>query len=449
MAVALLWLNEPDVVFCACKNARLFVARGPRGSFCSSELACLHGLAESYLELGSGQLAVLRPDGIDVLALEGLRPVGAAFRPFRMGLDEARRQGHAHMTLREIWEQFYRLPDSLRLQEPYLNLMASMLAGTEEIFLVGEGSSYNACLAASYIFSSLAYQAAHAVRLAEFVNHYGETLSVATAVLIADEWGDGRDLEALVRLARSKGATVLGITNRLGSFLTRMARLYVCQHSGPPLGVVPMRTFTAQVLVFVQLALRIAELKGKIGHVELEEKLEALRSVPELVRRTIELSEPEARRAAKEYADKRFFFVLGRGLGYPTALEGVQKLMEVAGVAGLSYPAGESKHGPISLVEEGFPVIFICQMDEAHEALLGNIMEMRARGARIISVAEEGDEEVRGLSHAFLPVPDEVPAFLTPVIYAIPLQLFAYYSALARGVDPDARRPASRRLGQH
>ena len=148
---------------------------------------------------------------------------------------------------------------------------------------------------------------------------------------------------------------------------------------------------------------------------------------------------PKAEEVAKKYADRRFFFVLGRGVGYPTALEGVQKLMEVARVAGLSYPAGESKHGPISLVEEGFPVIFICQRDETHDTIIGNIMEMKARGASVISVAEEGDEEVKELSDDLLPVPEEVPAFLTPVIYVIPLQLLAYYSALARGRDPDEK----------
>ena len=440
IATAFLWLKEPTSVFCACKNSRLFLGRGSKGCFCSSELSCLHGLADRYAELEGGEMAILRPEGIEVFKLSGLEPIEKAFEPLEVSLEEARGQGHPHLTLREIWEQFYKLQDSLRLQEPYLSQMARLLATSEELFLVGRGSSYNACLAASYLFSFLAYKAAHAVRLAEFLGHYGDALNVATTVLVADDVGGGPELEEVVRLAKSRGATVLGITNKLGSFLTHMARLYLCQHSGPPLGVISMRTFTAQVLVFIQLALKMAELKGKVGHVELEEHLEALKGVPELVRKTIETSEEAAKKAAREYAKKSFFFVLGRGLGYPTALEGLQKLMEVAGIGGLSYPAGESKHGPISLIEEGFPVIFVCQMDETHEALLGNIMEMRARGARIITVAEEGDEEARELSHAFLPVPSNVPTFLTPIIYAIPLQLFAYYCSLARGLNPDARK---------
>jgi len=439
VASAFIYASEPEVVVCACSNSRLYVAHGPRGSFCSSELCCLHGLADSYVEVGGGELAILRPGGFEVLRADDLSPLEKEGRPMPAGLEEARREGHEHMVLREIWEQVRKLPDSLRLQGTYLDLMASMLADSEELFLVGSGSSYNACLAASYLFSSVAYRAAHAIRLEDFIEHYGDTLSTTTTILVVDDVGGGRAVEEVIGLARRRGATVLGITNTLGSFLTRMARVYLCQHSGPPLGVVSMRSFTAQVLVLAQLAVRIAELRGKIGHVELEEAHEALSSAPSLIGRALELSAGPAKRVAKEQAGKPFFFVLGRGIGYPTALEGVQKLAEVAGIAGLSYPAGESKHGPISLVEEGFPVIFVCQKDETHDDIIGNIMEMKARGAHVVCVAEEGDEEVGELADDLLPVPDETPQILTPVIYVAPLQLLAYYGALARGIDPDVK----------
>ena len=445
LALALLYVGEPDLLMCACRGSRLFVGLGPKGAFCSSELACLHGLVERHTCLEDGELAILRPGEVEVRSPDDPKEkVEKPFAPFEFDLEAAKKLGEDHMVLREIREQALRLADTLRPQEFYLEQMALLLARSEEIFLVGRGSAYNACLAASYLFSSIAYQAAHPVRLSDFAEHYGDALSVQTTVLIVDSLGERGDLEVLVELARSRGLTVLSITNRLGTVLTRMSRIYLCQHSGPPLGVVSMRDFTAQVLVLTQLALKMGELRGKIGHVELEEYREALEEVPELVEKTIELSMPAAKEVAKEQSSKPFFFVLGRGIGYPTALEGVQKLMEVAGVAGLSYPAGESKHGPISLVEEGFPVIFVCQKDETHETIMGNIMEMRARGAHVISVAEEDDEEVGELSHDLLPVPSEVPAFLTPVIYVVPLQLLAYYMALARGVDPDERpaRPA-------
>ncbi len=442
IASAFLCSEELDTVICACKNSRLFLAKGPEGAFCSSELCCLHGLSGRYVELGPGELAILRPDGFSIMDLGTLKPVEKEARPLPSGLEEARKIGHEHMVLREIWEQVWKLADTLRLQRPYLDQMAAMLASSEEVFLVGEGSSYNACLAASYMFSMIAYRAAHAVRLGDFLEHYGEALSTGTTVLIVDEKGDGPELRRVVRAARGRGASVLGITNVLGSFLTKMARVYLCQHSGPPLGMRPLRTFTAQSLVLAQLALRMAELRGKIGHVELEECLEALSSVPSLVKKALEANSARAREVARKYADRGFFFVLGRGIGYPTAMEGVQELAEVAGVAGLSYPAGESKHGPISLVEEGFPVIFICQKDETHDDIIGNIMEMKARGAKIISVAEEGDSEVEELSDDVLPVPEEVMPILTPVVFSAPLQLFAYYSALARGIDPDARMKA-------
>ena len=438
-AVALIWMGEPDMIVCGCSNSRLYLARGRGGSFCSSELCCLHGLTEAYVEIGHGEVAILRPRGLEVLRAEGLGALEKEVKPMPRDLEEARRDGHEHMVLREIWEQAFRLGDTLRLQKAYLDQMAAMLVNSNEVFLVGEGSSFNACLAVSYLFSSIAYRAAHAVRLGDFLEHYGEALSTETTILVVDELGDGDGLRRVVELARARGATVLGITNRLGSFLTKMARVYLCQHSGPPLGVISMRTFTAQVLVLTQLALRMAELRGKIGHVEREEYEEALSSAPSLVEEAIRLNLRRAREVAVKHAKKPFFFVLGRGVGYPTALEGVQKLAEVAGIAGLSYPAGESKHGPISLVEKGFPVIFICQKDETHDDIIGNIMEMRARGAEAICVAEEGDEEVKELADDFLPVPGETPAVLTPVVYVVPLQLVAYYGALVRGLDPDAR----------
>ena len=446
IAAAFLYVGEPELLICACKNSSLLISWGPDGLACSSELSCFYGISDSYTTLSDGEIAILRPRGATFFDIE-LKPLEKAFRPFEFGLEEAKKNGEAHMLLREIWEQARFLADSLRLQRPFLDQMASMLGSSEEVFLVGSGSSYNACLAASYLFSSLAYKAAHAVRLEDFIEHYGDALGVAVTVLLVDEQGDGPVLRRLMRVAREKGATVMGITNRLGSYITRMARIYVCQHSGPPLGVRSMRTFTAQVLVLAQLALKIAELRGKIGHVEMEEHREALSAIPSLVEKTIRLALPAAKEVAKKYADRRFFFVLGRGIGYPTALEGVNLLMEVAGVAGLSYPAGESKHGPISLVEEGFPVVFVCQRDETHDAVMSNMKEMEARGASIITVAEEGDEAVRDVAHDVLPVPDEVQPFLTPVIYAIPLQLFAYFSALSRGVDPDerARRPSGPR----
>ena len=444
IAAAFICSEEPGALFCVCKNSSLFVGRGPDGFTCSSELSCLYGIADAYTTLSNGELALLRADGALFFDIMSLRPLEKRFKPFEFGLEEAKRNGEAHMLLREIWEQARFLSDVLRLQRPFLDQMASLLRASEEIFLVGSGSSYNACLAASYLFSSLAYQAAHAVKLEDFVEHYGRALGVAVAVLLADEEGDGPALRDLMKLAKDKGATVLGITNRLGSYLTRMARIYVCQHSGPPLGVRSMRTFTAQVLVLAQLALKIAELRGKIGHVEMEEYRDALLAIPSLVEKTIRLALPVAKEVAAKYADRRFFFVLGRGVGYPTALEGVQLLMEIANVAGLSYPAGESKHGPISLVEEGFPVVFVCQRDETHDAVISNMKEMEARGANIITVAEESDETVRDISHDVLPVPDEIPPFLTPVIYIIPLQLFAYFSALSRGLDPDEKAKMAR-----
>jgi glucosamine--fructose-6-phosphate aminotransferase (isomerizing) len=201
--------------------------------------------------------------------------------------------------------------------------------------------------------------------------------------------------------------------------------------------VAATKTFTAQLTVLAQLALRLAKLRGKISQDEIDALIRKLEEIPNLVDLVIRREEEKIKQLARKYRDSSCFYFLGRGISSATALEGRLKLLEVARVPALSYPAGESKHGPISLIEPGFPIIFIAPKDETRKTALSNMMEMQCRGGIIIPVAEEGDEEMLRQGADFIEVPKGVPEVLSPILYVVPLQLFAYYMAVERGYDPD------------
>jgi len=189
-----------------------------------------------------------------------------------------------------------------------------------------------------------------------------------------------------------------------------------------------------------QLALRLAKKRGKVSQDEMDYLAEKLMKLPDTVEEIIQKQEEKSKQIAKKYKEAKTFFFLGRGISTATAYEGRLKLMEIAYVPAIAFPAGESKHGPISLIEPGFPVVFICPKDETHRTLIGNIMEMKARGASIIAIIEEGDEEIKKLADDYIEVPKGIPEVLSPVPFVVPLQLFAYYMAIERGYNPDRPR---------
>jgi glucosamine--fructose-6-phosphate aminotransferase (isomerizing) len=184
----------------------------------------------------------------------------------------------------------------------------------------------------------------------------------------------------------------------------------------------------------------LAKKRGKISQDEIDCLEENLKKMPEDVDTIVRTQEEKIKKIAKKYVDSKVFFFLGRGISTATAFEGRLKLMEIAYIPSIAFPAGESKHGPISLIEEGFPVVFICPKDDTHKTVIGNIMEMKARGAHIISVIEEGDEEIKSLSEEYIEVPKGIPSILSPIPFAVPLQLLAYYVALEKGFNPDMPR---------
>ncbi|PMB74070.1 glutamine--fructose-6-phosphate transaminase (isomerizing) [Candidatus Bathyarchaeota archaeon] len=439
-AIAVISPKEPDKIVCARHESPLVIGLGENSLYCASDIPAFLPLTNKAVIVEDGELVTLSFEGIEIKKIADLSPVIRKPKLIDWTPEMAVKQGYPHFMLKEIHEQPACLRNTLRLQEHYLDLMATFLDRAKEVFLVACGTSYHACLAASYMFSKLAYLATYPVIASEFIEQHGKSANIDSTILAVSQSGETADTLAAVNAARQRAATILGLTNVIGSTLTRVSRVYISQQSGPEIGVAATKTFTSQLSVLAQLALRLAKKRGKISQDEMDFIEAKLKKLPDIVETVITTQEEKVKGIAKKYKDAKVFFFLGRGISTATAYEGRLKLMEISYIPAIAFPAGESKHGPISLVEEGFPVVFICPKDDTYKTIIGNIMEMKARGASIIAVIEEGDEEVKRLADDYVEMPNGIPDVLSPIPFVVPLQLLAYYMAVERGYDPDKPR---------
>jgi len=439
-AIAVISTKEPDRILCARNESPLVVGINENAIYCASDIPAFLPLTNRAVMIENGELVTLSQEGYKIRKISDATAVSREPKAIDWTPEMAVKQGYPHFMLKEIHQQPACLRNTLRLQDHYLDLMATFLDRAREVFLVACGTSYHACLAASYMFSKLAFLATYPVIASEFVEQHGKSVNIDSTILAVSQSGETADTLASVTSARERAATILSLTNAMGSTLTRVSRVYVGQQSGPEIGVAATKTFTSQLSVLAQLALRLAKKRGKVSQDEMDYIAEKLENLPDTVEIIVQTQEEKAKQIAKKYKDAETFFFLGRGVSSATAYEGRLKLMEIAYVPSMAFPAGESKHGPISLVENGFPVVFICPKDGTRKTLIGNIMEMKARGASIIAVIEEGDEETRKLADDYFEVPKGIPEVLSPISFVVPLQLLAYYMAVEKGYNPDTPR---------
>jgi len=429
-----------DKILCARKESPLHLGVSKRGIFASSDIPALLPLTRRVVEVQNGEVAIFTPTSFEIRRIADWSSVKRTSHILEWKVEEAQKGGYPHFMLKEIHEQPRSITEALLVQDSYLDLIASFLDRAKEIYLLASGTSYNACLASSYILGKVARIPAHPVFASEFIEQYGEAVNIDSTVLAVSQSGETADVLKAVDHARFRAATVLGLTNVIASTLTRVSRAYLCQNSRPEIGVAATKTFTAQFTVLAMLSLRLAKLRGKISQDSIDSLEDRMQMVPRIVEKILQTQEKKVRQLAKKYKDRQAFYFLGRGISSATAMEGRLKLLELAYIPCLAYPAGESKHGPISIIEPEFPVIFPCPKDDTHKVIIGNIMEMKARGARVIGIIEKGDEEVKSLLDSAIELPANIPEILSPIPYIIPLQLFAYYMALEHGFDPDKPR---------
>jgi len=439
-ALAVISTKEPNKIICARNESPLVLGVSENAVYCASDIPAFLPITNKAVLINNGELIILSPTGYEIRKIQDSSVVTREPKIVEWTPEMAVKQGYPHFMIKEIHEQPATLRNTLRLQEHYLDLISTFLDRAHEVFLVACGTSYHACLAASYMFSKLAFLPTYPVIASEFMEQHGKSVNIDSTILAVSQSGETADTLAAVTCSQQRAATILGLTNAIGSTLTRVSRVYISQQSGPEIGVAATKTFTSQLSVMAQLALRLSKKRGKISQDEMDYLAEKLEKLPDIVETIITAQEEKVKQIAKKYRDAKIFFFLGRGISTATAYEGRLKLMEIAYVPSIAFPAGESKHGPISLIELGFPVVFICPKDGSYKTLIGNIMEMKARGASIIAIVEEGDEEIKSLSDDFVEVPKGIPEVLSPIPFAIPLQLLAYYMALEREHNPDTPR---------
>ena len=411
---------SPKTILCARQESPLVLGLGDGEYYCASDFSAFLPLTKKAVILDEGEMAVLDPKGARILKLKNAAPVKRDPITITWDPESAKKQGFRHFMLKEIHEQGQSIRDALRGQQIYYDLVASKVLNADKLFIVACGTSYHAGLVGSLALAKLAGVNARVVIASEFSDEALDLVTPKTAVLAISQSGETMDTLNAVREAKSKGASILSIVNVLGSTLMRLSDVYIGQNAGPEIGVASTKAFTSQVAILLRLAANIGRKKGEVSAKEISELESALHKTPGIIQNVINTKIGEIKRLAEDCNNASSICFLGRGINVPTALEGRLKLLELSYIPAIAYPAGESKHGFIALIEDGFPVIFVAPKDDTHRRVVGNIMEMKARGARIISIIEEGDEEIRVLSDQALEIPESLPALVTPLVYVVP-----------------------------
>lgn len=439
-AIAVVYGKEPDKIVCFQKESSLLLGVTSNAIYIASDTPMFLPLTREAVTIDNRELAVVYDGRYDIRNIDDMSEIHKVPEFIEWVPEKAEKQGYAHFMLKEIHDQPASLRNTLRLQDQYLDLMTTFLDRANEVFLIACGTSYHACLAASYMFSKVAFLSTHPIAASEFIEQEGKSINIGSTVLAVSQSGETADTLAAVEHARLRAGTILGLTNVLGSTLTRVSRVYICPQSGPEIGVAATKTFTAQLSTMAQLALRLAKLRGKISNKEIDLIEEKIALIPVGVERVLQTQEEKARQIARKYRGQKFFLFLGRGISRATALEGTLKLLETNYIPSMPFAAGEKENGPMSLITEGFPVVFICPRDETHEKIVNDIKEVKAQGASVIAVVEEGDETIKAIVDDYVEVVKDMPKILSPIFCIVPLQLFAYYMAIERGLDPDRPR---------
>jgi glucosamine--fructose-6-phosphate aminotransferase (isomerizing) len=439
-AIAAISVKDPNKIFCARNESSLVVGVAENAVYCASEVSAFLPLTNKSVIVENGELVILSEGELEIRKIADWSLVPRKPAIINWTPEMAEKNGYPHFMLKEIYDQPLSLRKTLRLQEKYLELMTAFLDRAKEVFLVACGTSYHACLAASYMFSKLAFLATHPVFASEFIEQQGKAINIESTILAVSQSGETADTLAAVEYARLHAATILGLTNVVGSTLTRVSRAYLCQQSGPEIGVADTKTFTAQLSVLAQLALRLAKKRGKISHTEIEKLEEKLEQIPDIVEIFLRTQEERIRQIARKYKEGKRFFFLGRGISLATALEGGLKFLGTNQIPSTVYPGGEIEYWLTDLIEKNSPMIFICPKDETHKKVVDDIAKMKANRASIIAVIEEGDEEAKALADDYIEIVKDIPEVLSPILCAIALQLFAYYMAVKRGLNPDMPR---------
>ncbi len=445
-AIVILSKNHPDRLIAARKSSPLVIGIGDNEFFLASDATPIVEHTKNVVYLNDEEIAVVTNKGELTIKTIQDKITTPYVHELELQLEMLEKGGYDHFMLKEIFEQPRSIEDSMRgrLKAPGRKVglggivdFEQKLLNADRIIIVACGTSWHAGLVGEYLFEDLARIPVEVEYASEF-RYRNPIITEKDVVIAISQSGETADTLAAIKLAKSKGATVLGICNVVGSSIARETDAGSYTHAGPEIGVASTKAFTAQVTVMTLMAMAIAHKKGTLKESRFEQILNELEQIPDKVSKALEADE-QINYISGIFKDASNFLYLGRGYNFPVALEGALKLKEISYIHAEGYPAAEMKHGPIALIDEEMPVVVLATNRSSYDKILSNVQEVKARKGRIIAIVSKGDQEISKIAEFTIEVPETEEA-LTPLISVIPLQLLSYHIAVMRGCNVDQPR---------
>jgi glucosamine--fructose-6-phosphate aminotransferase (isomerizing) len=442
--IAVVCKDEPDTLIVARKGSPLIIGVGQDEYIVASDASAIVEHTTQVIYLNDNEMAVLRPGSFRTTTIDDI-DVSPVMTQLENKLEEYELGDYEHYMLKEIFEQPTAVRNCLRgrVEQKEARIVlggiadhARELVRARRFIFTGQGTAWHAGLVGDYLFEDLAKVVAESTYASEF-RYRNPIVEEGTVVIAISQSGETADTLAALREAKEKGALALGVVNVVGSTIARETDGGVYLHAGPEIGVASTKAFTTQIVVLTMLALFIGRRKF-MSQVQCHEMIDGLCAIPDQMERVLAQSD-KIKQIASEFCERENWLFLGRGYHYPVALEGALKLKEISYIHAEGMPAAEMKHGPIALINEGMPVVFIASRGAQYDKVISNIEEVRARGGRVIAVATEGDTHIRRYSDHVIEVPHTLEP-LQPLLSVVPLQLLAYHAAVIRGCNVDKPR---------
>lgn len=446
-AIVVLSKDHPDQLVAARKSSPLVVGIGNEGDFyLASDATPIVEYTKRVVYLEDEEIAIVDlNDGLKIFNIKNQEKT-PYIQQLELQLEALEKGGYEHFMLKEIHEQPRSIRDCFRgrlnAEEGWVSLggikeYEQKMINAQRIVMVACGTSWHACLVGEYLFEDLARINVEVEYASEF-RYRNPIINENDVVIAVSQSGETADTLAALELAKSKGATILGICNVVGSSISRITDAGSYTHAGPEIGVASTKAFTAQVTVLTLMALSLAHKKGTLSETKFHTMLAELEAIPEKVKLVLEKND-EIEKIALKYKEASNALYLGRGSSFPVALEGALKLKEISYIHAEGYPAAEMKHGPIALIDEEMPVFVIATKGTSYEKVVSNIQEVKARKGKIIAIVTEGDVSVKEMADHVIEIP-ETDEHLVPILATIPFQLLSYHVAVMRGCNVDQPR---------
>jgi glucosamine--fructose-6-phosphate aminotransferase (isomerizing) len=444
-AIVIMSSDQPDMLIAARKGSPMVIGVGKGEYFIASDATPIVEYTKNVIYLNDNEIAFINRGDLLIKNIDNTIQT-PYIQELELKLEMLEKGGYDHFMLKEIYEQPRSIRDCLRgriypqqgkVQLGGIKEYTEKLKNVDRIIIVACGTSWHAGLVGEYLIEEHARVPVEVEYASEF-RYRNPIISERDLVIAISQSGETADTMAALELAKEKGATIFGICNVVGASIPRITDAGVYTHAGPEIGVASTKAFTAQVTVLTLIAFYIAQQRGTITQSKLIEHLTELDSIPELVEQALKCND-HVKEIADKFKDASNCLFLGRGSSFPVALEGALKLKEISYIHAEGYPAAEMKHGPIALIDEELPVVFIATHNSSYEKVVSNIQEVKARGGQVIAIVSEGDTEVKGMADYVIEIPQTHEAFV-PLLATIPLQLLAYHIAVMRGCNVDQPR---------